>query len=238
MVVVDDPLRERADHVGIAAPSGGAYRHRRAVAAEPRTARAVEPPGVDVASVPLAPFADDLAPVFKAFRRLRAVLEAVQGRDVAHPLAVFRRARRRTAREVEAELDARAPERLDHLARNVASVACRRRDAALAPRDALERLVRRDVRAGVLSEREEEVVNSRGDEVALHPLHVELPRFASGDARPVVDERADLAGHPVCFRRRRGTLRAARGPVLLEVCAGERAPEELRDVRRRVVVEA
>ena len=238
VVVVDDPLRKCADRVGIAASRRGAYRHRRAVAAEPRATRAVEPPRVDVASVPFAPLADDLAPVFKALRRLGTVGDAVQGRDVAHPFAVLRRARGRTARQVEAELDARAAQRLDHLARNVASVAGRRRDAALAARDALERLVRRDVRAGVLSEREEEVVNSRGDEVALHTLHVELPRFASGDAGPVVHKRADLARHPVRFRRRRWTLRAARGPVLLEVCAGERAPEELRDVRRRVVVEA
>ena len=48
-----------------------------------------------------------------------------------------------------------------------------------------------------------------------------------------MDKRADFAGHPIGLRRRRKFC----GLVLLEVGTGERTPEKLRDVGRRIVVE-
>ena len=100
-------------------------------------------------------------------------------------------------------------------------------------REAIVGFVGRDVRPRVLAEREEEVVHSRGDEVALQLLDVELLRLVPGEARPVVDKRADFAGHPIGLRRRRKFC----GLVLLKVGTGERTPENLRDVGRRIVVE-
>ena len=91
MVVVDDPFRKGADRGGIAAPRGGANRKRLAVAGKTRAASTIEPPAIHVATIAFAPLRDYLAPVLETLGRVSAVRGPVWQRNVAHPLAVFRR---------------------------------------------------------------------------------------------------------------------------------------------------